>query len=522
MQIPPMPFKILALAPFTHQQEASWAEDPIRVDKTNLDQVMEELGLSFYVTIPTDLCPAGGLDIACKRLKDFHPDGLCQSNPFLKNLLDAKTFVQEANAKGLSAHEINMKLKEWPGLPPIRINTEHQQRKRTSAGSVDDILKMVALPEEGLGSPAQTGTLTAQFDTLLQQVFVHVFSDKNLRHIEAVWRGVKSLLDQGRIDGQIRLEIVPTSLETLDETLSSLTTRLVQDLPSFIIIDLPFDNSPRCLESLEQIAGFGETLLCPTVCWITQKFLHLDTWEDLRKLSFLPHYLEEPAFAKWRSLTQASSARWLAVTCNRFLARYPYGPDNPPRLVRFEESRPLWTSPVWAVGCLVGQSFAGTGWPTQFTRWQEIRLEDLPVNTKGANKALTTETSFAEERIDQFIRAGIMPLVASRNRDIAFMPLETTVAKGSLEYQALVSRVSHFILWCKDSFKKDLEPMELQQSLERAFSLFWEKTGHPVPKNLKVSVSRPDAGGRPVTKILIEPSREILPTGKRVELEFVW
>ena len=78
MQIPPMPFKILAIAPFTHQQEAYWSEDPIQVDKTNLDQVMGELGLSFYVPIPIDLCPAGGLgvrDYAGATGRPRHPRG---------------------------------------------------------------------------------------------------------------------------------------------------------------------------------------------------------------------------------------------------------------------------------------------------------------------------------------------------------------------------------------------------------------------------------------------------------------
>jgi hypothetical protein len=517
-----MPFKILAIAPFTHQQEAYWSEDPIQVDKTNLDQVMGELGLSFYVPIPKDLCPAGGLDIACKGLKDFHPDGLCQSNAFLKNLLDAKTFVEEANAKGLSAEEMGMKLKDWPNLPPIRINTEHQQPKRTSTSAVDDILKMVALPEEGLGAHAETATLTRQIDILLQQILAHVFSHETFRNLEAVWRGVKSLLDQGGMDGQIRLEIVPASLETLDETMDNLTTRLVQDLPSLIIIDLPFDNSPRSLESLEQIARFGETLLCPTVCWITQKFLYLDTWQELNKLPFLPHYIEEPQFAKWRRLAQTSPARWLAVTCNRFLARYPYGPDNKPRLVHFQESQQLWASPVWAIGCLVSQSFGKTGWPTRFTDWQNIRLEDLALDTSQPNKPIATEASIPEDRIDQFVRAGIMPLVGFRNKDIAFVLEEATVGQGTLSYQAFVARITHFVLWCKDSFEKDLEPAELQKRLEQAFSLFWENSGHSVPKNLEVSVSHPNAGSRPITKILIEPSREILPSGEKVELEFVW
>ncbi len=49
MQIPSMPFKILALAPFRSNNDTAWSEDPIQIDKTNLDQVINELRLSFYV-----------------------------------------------------------------------------------------------------------------------------------------------------------------------------------------------------------------------------------------------------------------------------------------------------------------------------------------------------------------------------------------------------------------------------------------------------------------------------------------
>jgi type VI secretion system protein ImpC len=522
MQIPSMPFRILALAPFTPQQHACWSEAPIQIDKTNLDQVMQDLNLSFHVPISKDLCPAGSLTFTCKSLKDFHPDGLAQNNSFLKNLLDAKEFIKGAKAKGVSAQEIGARLRQWPDLPPIRVETEHQKPRKTSTGAVDDILKMVALPEEGPTPHAETHSFTAQIDSLLQRIVSHVFSYQEFRDLEAVWRGTRFILKQGGINGEIEIEIVPVSPETLDETLNTLVTRLIQDLPSLVIVDLPFDNSPRSLELLEKIAQFAETVLAPTVGWITQKFFYLDTWDDLKKLSFLPHYLDESAFAKWRRLAKTDSARWLAVTCNRFLTRYPYGPDNTPRLVRFEEPRHLWISPVWALGCLMSQSFAKTGWPTRFTEWQEVRLEDLALNRQDTTRPLATETYLAEERIQQFIRAGIMPLVAPQSKDMAFMPAETTVASGSLSYQAFVSRVTHFILWCKDHFKKDLEPVELQRGLERAFSLFWEKSGHPNPENLEISASKTDPQDRALVKIIIEPSRQILPSREKAELEFIW
>jgi hypothetical protein len=212
----------------------------------------------------------------------------------------------------------------------------------------------------------------------------------------------------------------------------------------------------------------------------------------------------------------------MAITCNRFLVRYPYGPDNQPSFVRFEESGNLWVSPVWAIGSLISQSFIKTGWPTRFTEWQNIRLENLALTMIEGNKNISTEASFSDERIDQFIRAGIMPLVSPLNKDTAFIPGETTVAGSSLSYHLFLSRITRFFFWCKDHFEEDLEPLDLEKNLRRAFSLFWEKSGHLTPKGLEISVSKPKPDQPVMVRIIIDPSRQILPTGEKIELELNW
>ena len=87
LQIPPMPFKILALAPFKTDIEAAWTEYPIPVDRTELDDAINRLGISLYIQLPADLCPDGGIEINIDRFKDFKPDQLVKTNPYLKNLI---------------------------------------------------------------------------------------------------------------------------------------------------------------------------------------------------------------------------------------------------------------------------------------------------------------------------------------------------------------------------------------------------------------------------------------------------
>jgi hypothetical protein len=517
-----MPFKILALGPFRPVEDDVWTGKPIPVEKANLDQVMDEFGISLYVQIPRDLCPAGGLSIKCSSLKDFQCKGIIQNTPFLKDLLDAKGSVEEAMAQGLSSQEMGERLKAWPSLPPIRIDAQQQRPAASPTKAVSRILDMVDLPEGRPSMSGQRDPLSGQFDTIFKRVLSGVFLDEQFRNLEATWRGLHFLMQQGGSNGEVRVEITPSSAETLEATLEGLLEGLIQDPPSLIILDMPFDNSPRRIELLGKIAEFAEILLVPALGWVTHRFFLINDWRDLKKLPYLPHYLEEPAFAKWRRLRGTSSGRWLALTCNRFLVRYPYGPDNKPGLVNFEETHGLWASPVWALGSLIGRSFAMTGWPTRFTDWQRIRVEDLALNRLDRNTYFPLEADLSEERVAQFVKGGITPLVCPRNKDVAFVPSESTVGGGSLRYQLFVSRIAQFLLWCKEDLGGDLDPEDIQKGLERAFLRFWEGTGCAAPERLDISVNRPAPDKPALLKINLEPSRQVLPTGERIELELNW
>jgi hypothetical protein len=519
-----MPFKILALASFGSMEDDPWKGKPLRVEKTNIDNVMHGFGLSLDVPVPKDLCPEQSLVVKFSRLKDFHPDTLLQNNVFSKNLLDAKRFFEEGRAKGLSDQKIAARLEEWPGVPAMEFpaGSRRPDSRGRGGGDIDNILKMVALPEERPPSPVETHPWTAKIDRMLEQVLRHVFLCEEFRNVEAVWRGLHFLLQQGGANGELQVEICPVSLETIEGTLSNLIDDLLPDPPSIIIIDLPFDDSPHKLEILQRIGEFAGTILVPALTWLTPRFFNMESWEELNRLPYLPHHLEGSAFAKWRRLKSTSSARWLAITCNRPLVRYPYGPDNMPALVGFKEPCGLFCSPTWAIGSLIGQSILKTGWPTRFTDWKRIRLENLPLHPLDSKTFLPLEADFSEERVHQFAKAGIIPLVSTHNKDVAFTPLETTLSGDSLSYQLLVSRIVQFVFRCKDEFGEGIDPEALQRDLERAFLLFWEKSGHSAPDQLEFKVTQPDIHKPPLLKMLIVPSRDVLSPSEKIELELNW
>jgi hypothetical protein len=138
------------------------------------------------------------------------------------------------------------------------------------------------------------------------------------------------------------------------------------------------------------------------------------------------------------------------------------------------------------------------------------------------NRSLPTEAYLAEERIDQFVRGGIIPLVSSYNQDIAFMPLEANVAGNSLRYQLFLSRLTRFLFWCKDHFPSELDPAGVEKNLRAAFSLLWERSGHPAPQKLELSVRQTKPDQPFSVKIALETPRQVLSSGERVELELQW
>jgi len=521
MKIPSVPFKVLALGPFTPQEKVPPHQELIRIDPTSLDQVMEKLNLSISVSLASDLCRWDRLPLRITRFRDFDPDRLIENHPSLKNLWEARKFVEEAKTRGLSEEEIYGRLKEWRDLP-MEIRFEGKQTRERISSPVDNILEMVAIPGEDSTSPPGGQPFATQIDLILQHIMRSIFSDPDFKVLESTWQGLQFLMKQKGPEEEITFEFVPVSLDLLEETLNHLLPCLVEDLPSLILLDLPFDQSPRSLDLLEKVALFSETLLTPCLCWITPKFLYLNQWEELGRLPFLPHYFDEPAFAKWRRLKGLPSAKWMALTCNRFLVRYPYGPDHRPKWVRFDETDFLWVNPIWAAGSLILQSLRQTGWPTRFTEWQNMRLADLALHKVDANRSIPTETNFSDERIGQFIRGGITPLVSPLNKDFAFIPKETTSGGSSLSYQLFLSRITHFLFWCKDHFEKDLDPDLLEQNLNKAFSFFWKRSGDLVPQSLEISVKRPKGGQPIVVKMIIEPSRQMLPSGEKVEFELSW
>jgi type VI secretion system protein ImpC len=499
------------------------------MDIYSMDEAVSNLEPTMYVPVPRDVCPSGGLTLTFKSIKDFNPDRIVANNGYLRSIHKAGQFIADAIRSGTPTRDIARRITtDWPDLPlemSIMDTDVPQQSAEKSTSPVDDILSMVAVPT----SPQPTASVGAKqwklrCDELLSTLLEYVFDNADFRTCEASWRGIELLVRQGKIkEGEgLFVQAVPITGDGLAYTLEDLSNDLAANPPNLVLVDLPFDNTVRSINILEKVITFAETLMVPTVCWITPGFFNMNTWVDLRRLPYLKNHLEDAAYAKWRKLRDLPGSYWTAITCNRFLTRFPFKRDNGKGVVSFREKEPLWLSPVWALGTLICQSISNFGWPCRFTDYMNINLADLALADSESNIPTSTEMVLSEDRLAEFIEIGITSLQSGKGKDSAFIPKEVTLAGGSLKYQLFVAKVLGFLWWCRDNLDREIRSGDIGTNLTTAFDLFWQKTGQPTPEDLEITPGASEGDEAIPLTIRMTPPSSVMTGGHMLEMTFLW
>jgi type VI secretion system protein ImpC len=484
-------FTILALAPVG---SSASSRRSYSCDLYGLDDVIASVKPTIEVEVPKDLVPAGVVSFSITSIKDFKPDRLALTATFLRRLIEAGSFIDDALSQGMSLEKmVDTLRKDWGdlslALPDASI--PETAPPAPEGTTVDDLLSMVAQPAEAVRSAsgaATTAPIKQQIDDRLSKILSVVYNNNDFRKCETTWRGIELLLKQGPVKTSQGLEVnlVPVTFETIKQTLAELSAELAVKPPNLVLVDLPLVATVEHLDLFEQLASFGEGLLAPTIVWVESGFFHISDWSELSRLPYLKHYFDDTAFAKWRKLQQEPAADWLAVTCNRFIGRLNYGTGNPPTKVPlFNEQDALWLSPVWAIGALIAQSMNQFGWPSRFTDISSVHLDALPLPTSG--NPVATEMAIGEDRLVQFVEVGLIPLVAPLGKDRLFIPQETSVASGSISIQLLMSRIFSFFFWCEKNVSGVPSSDNPAQLIRDAIALQWQKTGHPLPDDFEIT-----------------------------------
>jgi len=514
--------KILALAPFASDADRIPSVRPWVVERTTLDEVMGTMNIRFTLFVEKRLCPRGSLTFQLDRLKSLHPDGIVKSHPFFQQLTHAKAFVQNARQKGEPAGHIRQGLNQWPELPPLDIQDRPLPETSEPTGSIDNILNMVALDSTAQTSTGSGRGETDQIDAIVSSLLAALFADARFQTMESAWRGLRLLLQQGVENSDTVVSIAALDAESMAERLEALTPHLVNDPPSVVLLDLPFDNTPLGVERLGIAAQWAATLMVPVIAWVPANFFQLSQWSELGTLPYLPHHLQTQAYVKFHNLKQSPNGHWLCLTCNRFLVRHPYGTENRPRHASFSESSHNWIAPVWGLGTLIAQSTSRHRWPTRFCDIRHFRLQDLAFHSDGDLPPLVSETLFDLNRLEQLVQAGFTPLATEPKRDSAFFPKAVTVNGNSLAFQLLLAQVTQFVLWCKDHLSAESNPDHLKQQLSSALTIFSQQSDPSAFSSMEIETQPMDPEGRIPVVIRLTPAVAILPGTQPIELQINW
>lgn len=534
-QFEDVPFVILAVGPFAPAAGEGASLRRIQVDRTTLDDAFAAFAPTLRIEVPKAYCPDAWVTVAPRSLRDLRPENLATTSPYLLELHEARTLLQEARTSGPPPQQVASSLRsKCPNLPLDYAALDADGTGGGAAGgddsAVDDILSMVASSSSsGSGSSGGKGIagLLAQVEGLMAGVLQAVYDSPEFRTFESAWRGVELVLKQADIKEGSGIHLELASLNTTEngwiDTLEGMVDDLAGELPNLVVADAWLDSAPQRIETARRLAGFADTLLTPTLVGIGAQFFRLQDWSELGKVPYIKNFLEDAGFAKWRNLRKESGAGWLCPALNGVLARPRIGQDAPPRSVFFSETAPLWLNPAWGVAALVAKCVSVHGWPSRLTDYHSVALENLPV-ADGNDGPMATQMRLGEGRIAEFVEAGFTPVIGAVHKDIAITPRAVTLSGDSLAPQLFLNRVLGFLFWCRDNLAGQIDapdPAEVADNLKFAFSLFWQRTGHQPPADLHITPGEHDEGALPLA-IGFTPPKDVLPGGAKVEFTFGW
>lgn len=100
---PELPFRMLVMGDYTLKGDKRPIEDrqPIDINKTNFDSVMQSFNLSLEASVPDRISGGAEMPVNLRfgTLKDFRPESIARQVPELKNLLELRDALKALRPK---------------------------------------------------------------------------------------------------------------------------------------------------------------------------------------------------------------------------------------------------------------------------------------------------------------------------------------------------------------------------------------------------------------------------------------
>lgn len=289
--------------------------------------------------------------------------------------------------------------------------------------------------------------MIAELDKKLSSQLDEVLHHPDVQKLESSWRGLKLTIDRTNFRENIKVELLNVSKEDLQTDFEDSPELTKSGLYKHVytaeygqfggqpvgamIANYDFGPGPKDMALLAQCASVAAMSHAPFIAAAGPQFFGLNDFQKLPNLKDLKSIFEGPQYIKWNSFRESEDARYVGLTCPRFLLRLPYDPEaNPVKAFKYEErvtddhSKYLWGNTAFAFATRLTDSFAKYRWcPNIIGPQSGGAVEDLPLHQyKESGEIVTktpTEVLISERREFELAEEGFIGLTMRKGSDNA-------------------------------------------------------------------------------------------------------
>jgi type VI secretion system protein ImpC len=456
------PFRILLLGDFSGRASRGVVEPlerrrAMKIDVDNLDEVLARL--KPEVAVPA--ADGSALPIAFGALDDFHPDRIFDRLPLFQKMRETRDSLRNPATASRTALEVA----SWAGTTPAPatpakpvesgadtfarlLGVEASQlpsRPAPSPGNIQSLIQQIVAPHIVAAPDPTVLTMTAALDAAISAQMRAVLRAPAFRAIEAAWRGLDFLVRNLETDETLKLSVLDVSkaefaadlCRTDDLAESALFKIIVEETVqtpggepwALVAAAYHFSSGEDDAGQLARMAKLASGAGAPFVAGAAAGFV---------EKAVAGEKTESDAWSAVRGLREA---KWLGLIAPDFLLRLPYGRETEAcERFEFEEiaGEPqrgdyVWGNAAFACACLLGESFRDEGW--SMTPGGHAEVSGLPAHTyrSDGERKMTPcgEVLLTDRQADALGDAGVMPLIAIRDRDAVRVARFQSVAPGA-------------------------------------------------------------------------------------------
>ena len=276
--------------------------------------------------------------------------------------------------------------------------------------------------------------MIAEIDRKLSGQIDEILHNKDVQKLESAWRGLKFVVNRTDFRESNKVELLNISkdqlLEDFEDSPEIVRSGLYKlaytaeygqfggEPYAAMIANYDFGPGAQDIALLQNCASVASMAHAPFIAAAGPKFFGLDNdFQGLDNLKDLDSVFEGPQYTKWNSFRESEDARYVGLTCPRFLLRLPYGEDNPVKAFNYTESVDsghnsyLWGNTSFSFATKLTESFAQYRWcpniigPQPRVRTRRAGLHPV-VDAQGQRQRLLLLRQLGAEGQDLWFEQG--------------------------------------------------------------------------------------------------------------------